>query len=172
MHFINEKCVSSIQFHWSSYLRVHLTACQHWFRLWLGVEEATSHYLNQCWPSLPTQICGTRRRWDKLTCYWRWQIYTRLHNIWYLTNSLDLNRTTYKKNNIGSTEYKEINIEKQHFRRKIERYEHYFLVMFFPIWISRPIFWCFLWFSPEQTVEQTIDLLMIWDAIMLIMSSL
>ena len=25
---------------------VQLTICQHWFRLWLGVEQATSHYLN------------------------------------------------------------------------------------------------------------------------------
>ena len=32
--------------------------------------------------------------------------------------------------------------------------------------------WCFLWSAPEQTVEQTIDMLVIWDAIALIMMSL
>ena len=32
--------------------------------------------------------------------------------------------------------------------------------------------WCFLWSSPEQTVEQTIEAPVIWDAIALIMTSL
>ena len=32
--------------------------------------------------------------------------------------------------------------------------------------------WCFLWSSPEQTVEQTIETLVIWDAITPIMTSL
>ena len=31
---------------------------------------------------------------------------------------------------------------------------------------------CFLWYTPEQTVEQTIETLVIWDAITLIMTSL
>ena len=31
---------------------------------------------------------------------------------------------------------------------------------------------CFLWFAPEQTVEQTLDTPVIWDAIALIMMSL
>ena len=26
---------------------------------WLGTEQATSHYLNQCWPCSPTHICFT-----------------------------------------------------------------------------------------------------------------
>ena len=26
-------------------------------------------------------------------------------------------------------------------------------------------FWCFLWYVPEQTVEQTVEMLVIWDAI-------
>ena len=30
--------------------------------------------------------------------------------------------------------------------------------------------WCFLWSAPEQTVEQTIKTLVIWDAIALIMA--
>ena len=32
--------------------------------------------------------------------------------------------------------------------------------------------WCFLWSAPEQTVEQTIETPLIWDAIVLIMTSL
>ena len=34
--------------HWSL-LRVLLTIYQHWFCWWLGADQATSHYLNQCW---------------------------------------------------------------------------------------------------------------------------
>ena len=32
--------------------------------------------------------------------------------------------------------------------------------------------WCFLWSAPEQTVEQTNEMPVIWDAIVLIMTSL
>ena len=32
--------------------------------------------------------------------------------------------------------------------------------------------WCFLWSTPEQTDEQTIETPVIWDAIVLIMTSL
>ena len=32
--------------------------------------------------------------------------------------------------------------------------------------------WCFLWSVSEQTIKQTIETLVIWDAIMLIMTSL
>ena len=32
--------------------------------------------------------------------------------------------------------------------------------------------WCFLWSPPEQTVEQTSEMPVIWDAIVLIMKSL
>ena len=38
-----------LKFNWSLFLRVHLTIFQHWFRLRLGAEQATCHYLNQCW---------------------------------------------------------------------------------------------------------------------------
>ena len=37
------------KFHWSLFLKVQLTIFHHWFRLWLGVGQATSHYLNQWW---------------------------------------------------------------------------------------------------------------------------
>ena len=36
---------------------------QHWFRLWLGTEQATTHYLNQFSPSSLTNICDTRGGW-------------------------------------------------------------------------------------------------------------
>ena len=38
-----------LRFHWNLILRVQLTIIQHWFRLWLGAGQATSHYLNQWW---------------------------------------------------------------------------------------------------------------------------
>ena len=38
-----------IGFHWSLFLRFELTIFQHWFRWWLGADQATSHYLNQWW---------------------------------------------------------------------------------------------------------------------------
>ena len=46
--------------HWRLFLRVQLTIFQHWFRKWLGANQATSHYLNQCWLK---HICGSRGRW-------------------------------------------------------------------------------------------------------------
>ena len=41
--------VFRLNFHWSLFLRVQLTIFQHWFRLWLGAVQTTSHYLNQWW---------------------------------------------------------------------------------------------------------------------------
>ena len=38
-----------IRFHWNSFLSVKLIIFQHWFRYWLGADQATSHYLNQWW---------------------------------------------------------------------------------------------------------------------------
>ena len=56
--------VFRFEFPWSSSLMVQLAMSQHWFKYWLGTEQATSHYLNQCWPSSPMHICGiTRVRW-------------------------------------------------------------------------------------------------------------
>ena len=34
-------------FHWSLFLWFWLTISQHWFRQWLGADQATSHFLNQ-----------------------------------------------------------------------------------------------------------------------------
>ena len=38
-----------LKLHWSLLLRVLFTIFQHWFWLWLGAHQATSHYLNQYW---------------------------------------------------------------------------------------------------------------------------
>ena len=38
-----------LKFHWNVLLMVQLTISQHWFRSWLGADQATSHYLNQWW---------------------------------------------------------------------------------------------------------------------------
>ena len=75
---------SRLKFHRTLFPRVQLAISQHWFKLWFGVEQATSHYLNQCWPSSLTHICGTRGdalmvktapniviRSDTLTLRWR-----------------------------------------------------------------------------------------------------
>ena len=62
------------EFQWSLFLRIQLITFQHWFRKWLGTDQATSHYLNQCWPSSLTHICGTSGGWGggggvKLGCH-------------------------------------------------------------------------------------------------------
>ena len=38
-----------LKFRWSLFLGVWLTLFQHWFRQWLGANQATSHYLNWWW---------------------------------------------------------------------------------------------------------------------------
>ena len=54
-----------LQFDWNLFSRVQLTIFLHWFRLWLGAEQVTNHYLNQCWPSSLMHIRGTGGRWVK-----------------------------------------------------------------------------------------------------------
>ena len=54
---------------------------QCWFKKWLGAEQATSHYMNQCRPSSLTHICGTRRRW--------------VNQVW-MNDSLSLPGKTFK----------------------------------------------------------------------------
>ena len=44
--FLNKNIRISIKI-WSLFLGVQLTISQHWFRWWLGADQATSHYLNQ-----------------------------------------------------------------------------------------------------------------------------
>ena len=38
-----------LRFDGSLFLRVQSTIFRHWFRWWIGADQATSHYLNQCW---------------------------------------------------------------------------------------------------------------------------
>ena len=65
------------KFHSNLLLGVQLIISQHWFRHWLDDEHATSHYLNQCWPSSLTHICVTRGIWDKqLTVRLSWMYHT------------------------------------------------------------------------------------------------
>ena len=55
-HFMGDtfKCVFLndnafwLKFHWNLFFRVKLTIF-HYFRKWLGADQVTSHYLNQCW---------------------------------------------------------------------------------------------------------------------------
>ena len=53
------------RFHWIWVTRVQLTILQHWFIWWLGVGQATSHYLNQWWSALLTHVCVTRPQWPE-----------------------------------------------------------------------------------------------------------
>ena len=56
--------VKMYEFSWSFnkilFLRFELTIFQHWFRWWLGTDQATSHYLDQWWFILLMHICVTR----------------------------------------------------------------------------------------------------------------
>ena len=62
--FLNEMIELLFKFHWNFLPGVQLTIRQHCFRLYrLGAKQATSHYLNQWWPSSLMHIYGTRGRW-------------------------------------------------------------------------------------------------------------
>ena len=63
-----------IKFHWNTFLGVWSIICQYWFRYWLAAVQATSHYLNQCWSSSLTHICGTRERWVDDISIWKMQL--------------------------------------------------------------------------------------------------
>ena len=69
---IDESFVYPCEFHWNSLPRVQLTISQCWFSSWLDAEQATSHYLSQCWSRSMTHICGTRRRWIKFILINAW----------------------------------------------------------------------------------------------------
>ena len=45
----NEYCCILIKFSLTCVRKGPLTMIQHWFRKWLGADQATSHYLNQWW---------------------------------------------------------------------------------------------------------------------------
>ena len=76
--------VFCFKFHWSLFLRVQLTIFQHWFRYWLGADQATSHYLSQWWPSSLTYICSTRGRWVNYPESFIVITMTALNHMWYI----------------------------------------------------------------------------------------
>ena len=47
---------------------VILTIRNNWFRYWLNAEQATSHYLNQCWPTLIARFRGHSLKLEKKYC--------------------------------------------------------------------------------------------------------
>ena len=51
------------EFHRNVFLKVYLAISQHWFRKWLGAEQAKNQYLNQCWACSPMHICDSRVIW-------------------------------------------------------------------------------------------------------------
>ena len=69
-HFLEWKALQ-LDFDWHStdlFPKFQLTISRCWFRLGLGAEQATSHYLNQRRFSLLTQICVARLRRVKSFC--------------------------------------------------------------------------------------------------------
>ena len=83
-------------FQWSLFLRIQLTIFQHWFRKWLGVDQATSHYLHQCWPNSLTHICGTRGRWVKSGCHLTFDLIVTYDHFTY--KIVELENTAYHNN--------------------------------------------------------------------------
>ena len=63
--FLVESFMFWLKFHWALFLEVQLAISQHWFKLWFVAEQATSHYLNQCWP-----IFLTRLQWVLTTFFY------------------------------------------------------------------------------------------------------
>ena len=61
--FLNENYEFWIRFHRIMFPRVQLAINKHWFRQWLGVEQGTSHCLNQWWNVIPMHICITWLQW-------------------------------------------------------------------------------------------------------------
>ena len=50
MYFLEWKCMNFDQdFSWNVFLMFELSIFPHWFRSWLGTDQATTHYLNQWW---------------------------------------------------------------------------------------------------------------------------
>ena len=144
MHFSMKIYEFQLQFHWSLFLRVQLTTFKHWFRWWLGADQATSHYLNQWWHRLPTHICITLPQWVKphfvTSGHLKHMMTSSNGNFICVTGPLCREYTSQRWINFTKAVDTDL--------------------------------WCFRWFSPEQTVEKTIKILVIWDVIVLIKMSL
>ena len=84
INFLSQKLLYFLsKFHWNLLPSIPLTIIirQHWVRWWLGIDQGTSHYLNQWWSSLLTHIYTTRPRRVKINCevlthYLCWHILT------------------------------------------------------------------------------------------------
>ena len=63
-----------LRFHQSLFLRFELTIFQHWFRWWLGADQATGHYLNQWWLDY-LHIYGSLGHMKALRCALAWSFY-------------------------------------------------------------------------------------------------
>ena len=61
-----------LKVHWDLFLRVLLTIFQHWFRWWLGTDQATRHYLSQ-WRLDYWRIYASlgliELNWYKMVCF-------------------------------------------------------------------------------------------------------
>ena len=68
-------------FEFLKFLEVQLTIFQHWFRKWLGAQQATTHYLNQWWPSSTANICVTRPQWVNMGSYIMWHLIPRSRKL-------------------------------------------------------------------------------------------
>ena len=53
-------------FEWSLFPRVQLRNILHWFRWWLGADQATHHYLTQCWYVVMMHIYTTQPQWVRV----------------------------------------------------------------------------------------------------------
>ena len=87
-----------------------------------------------------------------------------IHHKFYLTD----NKTKLRKMNLGWRHQMETFFALLHGSLWGESTGHRWIPL---IKASDAELWCFLWSAPEQTIEQTIETPMIWDAVALIMTS-
>ena len=57
-------------FNWILFLEAQLVIRLHLFQQWMTAEEAKSHYLNSCWASSLTHMCGSKGRWVNMHNHW------------------------------------------------------------------------------------------------------
>ena len=81
------------------FLRGQLTIFQHWFRQWLGADQATSNYMKQWWYILLTHIClpGPCDLYEKTRWSFLWSK-NRLHH-WSLGMDKYFHPTHYNRSN-------------------------------------------------------------------------
>ena len=133
------------------------------------------------------QICTKYASWDSHCWYWKWEALTLTFKvIW----SFRLKKTAFNVSlihwsRLGKGGYTSQTCSCIHIWMLISVYFAFYMMtssnenvvcVTNTLWGEPPAsdaeFWCFLWFAPEQTVEETIETPVIWDAIVLIMTSL